>query len=482
MQSPNPKAMATFTDLNPGHSPWCQRLESLLSFGVHSGADLVEVFLERTDHLGVLAEQNTITSVSPAFGMGAGIRVFRGGQDGFVSTNDLSDQGLQQALEQALAMLQLDATSLSADRTFEGLLNLRDYGQSKESWLSQTPDLDTITQRLLEGTQSLQKFGQHLEVRRGNFSRDWQEVLVAASDGTFARDIRLHQSSGLSVLAADGDHRSSIARRYGSSDRPHDLRSWDVDASAHEVCESAATMLRADYVDGGQMPVVLANRFGGVIFHEACGHLLETTQVERGSTPFAESIGETIAHPSVTAIDEGLSEGAFGSLSMDDEGMEPQRTVLIENGVLKRFISDRAGEMRTGHARTGSGRRQSHGFAAASRMRNTYIAAGPNSVDDLISSVDNGLYCKSMGAGSVGATGQFNFSVEEGYLINNGTLGKPVKGATLIGDAKEVMPRISMCADDLDLAAGYCGSVSGSVFVTVGQPHVKVDSITVGGR
>ena len=248
----------------------------------------------------------------------------------------------------------------------KGLGQLRDYGQIKEDWLGQTPELDTITQRLLEGTQCLQNYGQHLEVRRGSFSRDWQEVLVAASDGTFARDIRLHQSSGLSVLAADGDHRSSISRRYGSSDRPQSA-SLGHQRLRRRRCESAATMLRADYVDGGQMPVVLANRFGGVIFHEACGHLLETTQVERGSTPFAESIGETIAHPAVTAIDEGLSEGAFGSLSMDDEGMEPQRTVLIENGVLKRFISDRAGEMRTGHARTGSGRRQSHGFAAASQ-------------------------------------------------------------------------------------------------------------------
>jgi TldD protein len=284
------------------------------------------------------------------------------------------------------------------------------------------------------------------------------------------------------VLAADGDHRASIGRRYGSSDRPDDLREWDLEASAAEVCQSAATMLRADYVDGGQMPVVLANRFGGVIFHEACGHLLETTQVERGTTPFADKVGELIAHPAVTAIDEGLSAGAFGSLSMDDEGMEAQRTVLIENGVLQRFLSDRAGEMRTGHARTGSGRRQNHGFAAASRMRNTYIAAGPHKPEDLIASIDQGLYCKSMGGGSVGPTGQFNFSVEEGYLIENGKLGKPVKGATLIGEAKEVMPRISMCADDLDLAAGFCGSVSGSIFVTVGQPHVKVESITVGGR
>jgi TldD protein len=241
-------------------------------------------------------------------------------------------------------------------------------------------------------------------------------------------------------------------------------------------------MLHADYVEAGSYPVVLANRFGGVIFHEACGHLLETTQLERGTTPFEGKVGEAIAHESVTAVDEGLTSGAFGSLSMDDEGMEPQRTVLIENGILRRFLSDRAGELRTGHPRTGSGRRQSHAFAAASRMRNTFIAAGPHSPDDLIASVDKGLYCKAMGGGSVGPTGQFNFAVEEGYLIENGRLTKPVKGATLIGEAREVMPRISMCANDLDLAAGFCGSVSGSVFVTVGQPHIKVDAITVGGR
>jgi TldD protein len=241
-------------------------------------------------------------------------------------------------------------------------------------------------------------------------------------------------------------------------------------------------MLYADYVEAGQCPVVLANRFGGVIFHEACGHLLETTQVERGTTPFAERVGEIIAHEAVTAIDEGLTGGAFGSLAMDDEGMEPERTVLIEAGVLRAFLSDRAGELRTGHRRTGSGRRQSHSFAAASRMRNTYIAAGPHSPADLIASIEQGLYCKSMGGGSVGPTGQFNFAVEEGYRIENGQLTNPVKGATLIGEAKEVLPRISMCANDLQLAAGFCGSVSGSVYVTVGQPHIKVDGITVGGR
>ena len=478
--------VATAPPLSSLRDPgWTPRLEALLAAGRTAGADLVEVFLARTDHLGVLAEQDGITSVSPAFGMGAGLRVFLEGRDGFVSTNDLSDAGLLEALEQALGMLGLQrgsTSAASAGHGFQGLPALRDHGQGKEDWLLNCPDLAEATAQLLAGTASLQRQGRHLQVRRGSYARDWQEVLVAASDGTFARDLRLHQSLGLNVLAADGEHRSSIGRRYGSTGNPDQLRHWDVDGSAHEVCESAGTMLYADYVEAGQMPAVLANRFGGVIFHEACGHLLETTQVERGTTPFADRVGEAIAHEAVTAIDEGLSAGAFGSIAMDDEGMEAQRTVLIENGVLKRFLSDRAGERRTGHARTGSGRRQSHNFAAASRMRNTYIAAGPHTPEQLIASVDRGLYCKSMGGGSVGPTGQFNFAVEEAFLIENGQLSKPVKGATLIGEAKEVMPRISMCADDLDLAAGFCGSVSGSIFVTVGQPHIKVDSITVGGR
>jgi TldD protein len=441
----------------------------------------VEVFLERSDHLGALAEQEVISNVSPSFGMGAGVRVFSGRHDGFVSTNDLSGTGLLAALDQALGMLGLLRHTNAVDG-FEGLPPLIDHGAGKASWLWACPALTEITTRLLEGTDALARHGHHLQARRGSYSRDWQEVLVCASDGTFARDIRLHQSLGLNVLAADGDHRASVGRRYGTQGRPEDLRQWNPDASAQDLCSSTASMLYADYVEAGQYPVVLANRFGGVIFHEACGHLLETTQVERGTTPFADCIGQPIAHEAVTAIDEGLSEGAFGSLSMDDEGMEPQRTVLIEKGILRRFLSDRAGLTRTAHPRTGSGRRQSYAFAAASRMRNTFIAAGPHTPQELITSVDRGLYCKAMGGGSVGPTGQFNFAVEEAYLIEQGQLSRPVKGATLIGEAKEVMPRISMCANDLELAAGFCGSVSGSIFVTVGQPHIRVDSITVGGR
>ncbi len=463
------------------NSQWQSKLENLLALGKAAGADFIEIFLENIDHLSILAEQDSITSVSPSFGMGAGIRVFRDKRDGFVCTNDLSESGLQEALSQALDMLGLEINNLVRN-DFDGLHLYRNYGEGKKNWLSESLGLNEASKLLLLGTTKLNDYGKNISVRRGSYSRSWQEVLVAGSDGTFARDIRLHQSIGLNVLSTDKEHRSSVGRRYGTSASPDDFRNWDSDSTAEELCESAQKMLYADYVEAGQKPVVLANKFGGVIFHEACGHLLETTQIERGTTPFADKINNKIAHDSVTAIDEGITEGAFGSLSIDDEGMEPQRTVLIENGVLKRFISDRAGELRTGHKRTGSGRRQNHTFASASRMRNTYIAPGSYTPKQLIESIDDGLYCKSMGGGSVGPTGQFNFSVEEGYLIKGGKLDKPVKGATLIGEAKEVMPRISMCANDLDLAAGFCGSISGNIYVTVGQPHIKVDTITVGGR
>ncbi|MCY7282920.1 MAG: TldD/PmbA family protein, partial [Cyanobacteria bacterium CAN_BIN43] len=281
---------------------------------------------------------------------------------------------------------------------------------------------------------------------------------------------------------ADGAQRSSINKRVGSTSEPGFLRTWNYGKDDGEVADSASKMLYADYVESGNYPIVMANEFGGVIFHEACGHLLETTQIERKTTPFADKKGEKIAHENLTAWDEGLTSDAFGTIDMDDEGMPAQRTLLIENGILKNFIADRAGSVRTGNPRTGSGRRQGYTYAAASRMRNTYIAPGNYSVEELFASIDKGIYCKKMGGGSVGATGQFNFAVDEAYLIENGKLTKPLKGATLIGEATEIMNKISMCSNDLGLAAGFCGSVSGSIYVTVGQPHIKVDSITVGGR
>jgi TldD protein len=465
-------------------SSWEAPLSTLLGLGRAAGADFVEFFLERVNYISCLAEDDAITSISPSLSTGAGVRVFRGKADCYVSTNDLTFSGLKTALEKGLSILGLH---IPAPNSFVPEINLellRDYATvlGKENWLSLCSSMKEMGDVLLSATNQLQRQASHVQSRRASYFRDWQEVLVAASDGTFARDIRLNQTVGVNLLCADGANRSSISKRVGNTSDPSFLRTWAFEPDAAEVSESAGKMLYADYVESGTYPIIMANQFGGVIFHEACGHLLETTQIERKTTPFIDKKGEKIAHENLTAWDEGLTPNAFGSVDMDDEGMPVQRTLLIENGILKNFLADRAGSVRTGHPRTGSGRRQGYTFAAASRMRNTYIAPGDYSLNDLFASIDKGIYCKKMGGGSVGPTGEFNFGVEEAYLIENGKITQPLKGAILIGEAKEIMNKISMCSQDLDLAAGFCGSVSGSIYVTVGQPHLKVDSITVGGR
>ncbi|NCR57699.1 MAG: TldD/PmbA family protein [Microcystis aeruginosa Ma_QC_Ca_00000000_S207] len=465
-------------------SSWAAPLSTLLGLGRAAGATFIEFFLERVNYISCLAEDDTITSLSPKLSTGAGIRLFRGKADCYVSTNDLSFQGLKNALEKGLSILGLNLPGPNAYIPEINLEMFRDYAtvKNKDIWLNNCSSLGEMGDILLNANLQLNQKASHVQSRRAAYFRDWQEVLVAASDGTFARDIRLTQSVGYNLLCADGTNRSSIGKRLGSTSNPDFLRTWNAEEAAAEVAASAGKMLYADYVESGSYPIVMANEFGGVIFHEACGHLLETTQIEQKTTPFLDKKGEKIAHENLTAWDEGLSDKAFGTIDMDDEGMPAQRTLLIENGILKNFIADRTGSMKTGHPRTGSGRRQNYTYAAASRMRNTYIAPGEYTLDNLFNSIDKGIYCKKMGGGSVGATGEFNFAVEEAYLIENGNLTKPLKGATLIGSAKEIMNKISMCSQDLGLAAGFCGSVSGSVYVTVGQPHLKVDSITVGGR
>ena len=465
-------------------SSWQDPLSTLLGLGRAAGADFLEFFLERVNYISCLAEEDAITSISPRLSSGAGIRIFKGKADCYVSTNDLSFKGLKTALEKGLSILGLTLPSPNAYIPEINLELLRDYAvtNNKEVWLPQCSSIEEMGDTLLQANGKMAQKAKHIQSRRAMYFRDWQEVLVAASDGTFARDIRLTQSVGYSLFCADGEHRASIGKRFGDTSDPSFLRQWDYENAAEGVAESAGKMLYADFVESGNYPVIMANEFGGVIFHEACGHLLETTQIEHKTTPFMDKKGEKIAHENLTAWDEGRSDKAFGTIDMDDEGMPTQRTLLIENGILKNFIADRTGSIRTGHPRTGSGRRQSYAYAAASRMRNTYIAEGNFSVDDIFASVDKGIYCKQMGGGSVGPTGEFNFSVSEAYLIENGKVTKPLKGATLIGTAKDIMNEISMCSQDLGLAPGFCGSVSGSVYVTVGQPHLKVDKITVGGR
>ncbi len=242
-------------------------------------------------------------------------------------------------------------------------------------------------------------------------------------------------------------------------------------------------ILRAAWAPAGEMPVLIDSAFGGVIFHEACGHGLETTSVAKNASVFAGKLGQKVAHESVTAVDDGTILSSYGSLEIDDEGEPTQKTTLIEKGILKSYIVDKIGARKTGYKITGSGRRQDYRFAPTSRMRNTFIAAGQSTFEEMIKDIDHGIYAKSLGGGSVmPGTGSYNFAVNEAYMVRNGRIEEQIKGASLIGTGIETLNRIVKVGKELVLAPGTCGSVSGMIPVTVGQPPLLVSKLTVGGK
>ncbi len=249
------------------------------------------------------------------------------------------------------------------------------------------------------------------------------------------------------------------------------------------AAKQAITMLHAGYCPAGKMTVAIENGFGGVIFHEACGHSLEATSVALGRSQFCGKLGQKIATEKVTAVDDGTIPNAWGSINIDDEGHPSQRNVLIEKGVLKTYMIDRFNGRRMGMEATGNCRRQDYTFTPTSRMTNTVIMPGEDKNEDIIASIEYGLYAKEMGGGSVNpVTGDFNFAVREAYMVRNGKICEPVRGASLIGKGSEILQDIDMVGTDLATGQGMCGSASGSIPTDVGQPLIRVSSITVGGR
>ena len=261
------------------------------------------------------------------------------------------------------------------------------------------------------------------------------------------------------------------------------LDSSDLEKFAKATADSAITMVHADEMVGGTYAVVIHNAFGGVLLHEACVHGLEATSVAKGASVFCGKLGQKVASDIVTAIDDGTRDNQWGSLNMDDEGNPTQRNVLIENGILKSYLVDYRNSRKMDHPITGSSRRQSYRYSPTSRMTNTFFAPGKDKFEDIIKNTKYGLFAKKMGGGSVNpSTGEFNFSVSEGYLIEDGKITKPVRGATLIGSGAEILKNIDMIADNLDFGHGMCGSASGSIPTDVGQPTIRVQNMVVGGR
>lgn len=453
-------------------------LTKALDAALSTGADFADIFVEDTysSQLTVLNSRPEQAIVGQLYG--AGIRLFFGHEIVYVTTNDLSEDGLVKAARNAA----LSRGTGEAKKTMPLMQvpfdSIHTYGE--KPW---EMDRDKKLHWLNSVDQYARARSSAVTQVDSGLNEKFQRIQIANSRGLMAYDERAYSRLRLETFVEQNGVKESGGEDEGHMGTSEIYDQVDLKSLAESAVDRALLLTKAEYAPAGEMPVVIDNAFGGVIFHEACGHGLETTAVAKEASVFCGKLGQKIAHESVTAIDDGTIENGWGSLNIDDEGNRTKKTTLIENGVLKSYIVDEMGSRQTGYDITGSGRRQSYKYAPASRMRNTYIAAGYNTFEEMIRDVDYGLYAKKMGGGSVNpGTGDYNFQVGEAYMIRNGRIEEAVKGACLIGRGIDTLGKITKVSNDLKLARGMCGSVSGSIPAAVGQPQILVSSLMVGGR
>lgn len=460
----------------------CLLLEStilqVLAAALSTGGDFAEIFAEDTSTTSINMINGKVEEGVLGRDFGVGIRIFQGTRSVYAYTNDLSPANLISVAQEAAAALPGSSPqeTLVLERSTVPNAHLV---KIRPSDVSQARKVE-VMREAHAGAQGTDPLISQVAVR---YHDSHQQILVANSEGLLTEDQRVRTRLAVQAVATKGSEKQSGFYGPGRHMGFEMFELINPREAGKRAAQIAATMIHADYAPSGRYPVVIHNEFGGVIFHEACGHGLEATSVAKGTSVFAGKLGEKVASELVTAIDDGSIPNAWGSQNIDDEGTPTRRNVLIDKGVLKGYMIDKLNGRRMGMAPTGNARRQSYRFAPTSRMTNTFIDGGTSTVEEIIGNTEWGLFAKTMGGGSVNpTTGEFNFAVMEGYLIENGQITKPVRGATLIGQGSEILKKIDMVANNLARGQGMCGSISGSIPADVGQPTIRVAEITVGGR
>ena len=442
--------------------------------------DYGEVFIQSTRGESFGLEDGIVKDGSFGVEAGIGVRALAGEKTGFAYSEDIRLDGLREAAKAA--------QSIAGAGGPRGLPSFR-VGAYPSLYAATDPisslsdeDKVSLLQRVDQVARAQDPRVKEVNVR---ISGNHETMLVMASDGTLAADIRPLVRFDVSVIVEHNGRRERGNAGGGGRRSLDSLAEGDwSDNLAKEAVRMALVNLEAVDAPAGPMPVVLGPGWPGVLLHEAVGHGLEGDFNRKGSSAFSNRVGEQVASPLCTVVDDGTLEARRGSLSVDDEGTQTQMTTLIENGVLKGYMQDKLNARLMNVAATGNGRRQSFAHVPMPRMTNTYMLPGQDVPEDIIRSVKSGIYAVNFGGGSVDITsGRFVFSATEAYRIEDGKVTVPIRGATLVGSGPEVMNRISMVGNDLDLdgGVGVCGKDGQSVPVGVGQPTLKVDEIIVGG-
>ena len=453
-------------------------VHDVLEAALSTGGDFAELFVEENAKNSIAMINGVVERAQAGIDYGAGIRIFNGFNAIYAYTNDTSRENLLKTAKTAAGAMDKQGR-VTAGPLLEAAVE-RIHVCKIAPGAVRKSQIAAMLREAHNGASSLSPLITQTVMSYGDSA---QNVLIANSDGLWAEDKRIRTWVGIAVVASNESEKQEASCRPGRLCGFEFYDNINFAELGKNMAEIALTMLNASLCPGGKMPVVIDNGFGGVILHEACVHGLEATSVAKKASVFADKLGQKIASDIVTAVDDGTMPNEWGSLNIDDEGTKTRRNVLIENGVLKTFLVDRLNGLKMGMPSTGSARRESYRFAPTSRMTNTFFVNGSDKQEDIIADTEYGLYAKKMGGGSVmPGTGEFNFAVTEAYLIRNGKIAEPVRGATLIGKGNEVLMNIDRISNNFAMEQGMCGSESGSVPTNVGQPMIRVKELIVGGR
>ena len=455
-------------------------LHNVLNSILKNNIDYADLYFQSIRHESWVLEEGIVTGGSFNVDSGVGVRAVSGEKTGFAYSNEIILPALHQSAQAARSIARAGQSHQVKAWQRQNTTPLYDQ-QNPLGSLSSTEKV-ALLQRLDHAARSADPAIKQVTV---SLSGMHEEVLVAASDGTLAADIRPLVRLNVSVIAErNGRFEKGSSGGGGRTDYLRFLQDDGGLVYVQKAVQQALINLEAVDAPAGIMPVILSAGWSGVLLHEAVGHGLEGDFNRKGSSAYAGRIGKQVASSLCTIVDDGTLPARRGSMSIDDEGVASQNTVLIENGILTGYMQDKLNARLMGTPLTGNGRRESYAHLPMPRMTNTYMLAGEHDSQEMIQSVKKGIYITSMGGGQVDITsGKFVFSTNEAWLIENGQKTVPVKGATLIGNGPDVMTKVSMVGNDLELDAGVgmCGKAGQSVPVGVGQPTLKIDEITVGG-
>ena len=452
----------------------------VLNAALATGADYAEIFYEDSHSYSLSIENGKVETSSSNLMNGVGLRLLKENQSVYGYTNDLTRKGL-------LSLAESLRSSFHGERLITvaklDMIRVKNRNPVNNSYDNISREEKIVLVR--EGIEEIESLKDPRIVRYiGSFADNHRFVAIFNSKGKwFKRDTEFGRLA-YTIVAAD---QSGFETSFEGPGCQQDINYFRTTVHAREVARKAAEkallMLTAKECPSGKMPVVIGNGWGGVLFHEACGHPLEASAISRGLSCFTGKEGQMIASPIVSAVDDSTIPHGWGSIDIDDEGNPGTKRLLIKNGKLANYMIDDYNGRRMGREGNGACRRQNYKFCPTSRMSNTYICNGKNTPEEIIAATKLGLYAVGFNGGSVDpTTGEFNFGCSEAYIIRDGKVCEPVKGATLIGHGDEILKHIDMVGNDLALGQGMCGASSGSIRTNVGQPTLRISEITVGGR